>query len=751
MGSSATSLDLSRQVPVSTPATELGDENIQIGRHLESLYAGRWLILATTLLAALIGAAYAFLSVPTYVSNILIQVEEPPVPTENVFGNQPRPAEVKASTSAEMEVLRSRRVVTNAVDETRYYISARPDYFPIVGNFIARMSNRLSEPGLFGSGHHVWGSESIELSQFDLPAALEGKRFDLVLEGPDTFWLTREKDGLEFHGRVGTLNEFRLPQGGSIVLNVSRVLGKPGARFVLRRASRQKTVQDLQNALSITEKGKQSGIINVSLEGEDPVGTTRVLQQIGREYIRQNEDKKAEYAEKSLVFLSRQLPELKQALEQSEARYNEVRNRHGTVNLSDEAKSLLDLSTLAQKSVMELSQEREKLLARFEVQHPSVKSVVQQILIAKHKLAEIDARIKRLPLIEQDVLRSSRDVKVNTDVYTAVLSTAQQMRLLSSSKAGTVRLLDSPEVPQEEAKPRRTMIIVSAALAGLVIGILAAFLRKALFRQVESAHDLERALGVKPTGCIPQAPEPKRLSRGNVPGRTAAPALPPLASLESFRRFHGVLQLLMVESRSNLVIFTGPTMGVGKSFVVANLALTMAAFGRKVLLVDADLRTGALSRRMDSAAAPGLSEALQGNADAVIRKNIYQDVDLIPAGRLPAHPPEILANGKFEALMRAVSGNYDLVLVDTPPVLAVADALFITPFCGMVFNVVRAGDSTLAEVEDTHRELMQAGCLGVGLVLNGVKPPTARYGYRSCIALAAPRDAAPAGASPSAQ
>jgi tyrosine-protein kinase Etk/Wzc len=715
-------------------STVAHNDTIDLARYFSFLYDNRLRIACIALAVTLLGATYAFLVTPVYQANILLQVEHGTGPVMEVLGNFASSAEQKIGASSDMEILRSRMVVSRAVDNLHMYIKVQPKYFPVIGEWIARGGRRLSVPGLFGHGGYVWGAERTRIARFNVPPEMEGETFILTAEENGRFRLQQRDGAVDIGGKTGVPIE--APAGtGTIDLLVDRIDALPGAEFLLVRASRDSTIERLQDALAVSEKGKQSGIIRMTLDGTNPALISATLNEIGRGYLHQNDERKAMDAEKLLAFINVQLPQLKQQVELSEKKYNELRNERGTFDLGEEGRTILRQSADAQTRMSELRQRKEELLIRFQESHPFIEAINQQMKVVQRVLANSEARIRRLPAIEQDVLRLTRDVKVNTDVYTAVLSTAQQLRLLAASKVGNSRLLDPPVTPTRPVKPQRLLIIVVAAALGLALGVIAALFRKALYRRIDDPHEIKQLLGMRVSVTIPHSDGQDQLY-AQIQGRLRAVSVlaydaPADGAVESLRGFRTSLQYGMRDARSNIIVMTSPTPEVGKSFVSANISAVMGAAGKKVLLIDADLRRGHLHRYFGLDRTVGLVDTISSTVmpDHVIHRNVVENVDFISTGSATDRPAELLSGEKFEDLLRQMSARYDFVLIDTAPVLAVSDALVVGRHAGAVFNVVRGGVSTVGEIEETVRRLNEVGATVTGTVFNDLKPGPARYAY----------------------
>jgi tyrosine-protein kinase Etk/Wzc len=715
--------------PVDARQAELAPESdtVDLKRYFHVLYDSRWLIGVITLVATLAAAVYALVAKPVYEANLLIHVEEEsPNASKNILSEVSSLFETKKAAIAEMELLRSRMVISHAVDNLQLYIDVRPKYLPVVGFWFAeRASTALSQPGLFGHFGYVWGPEKAEVSMFEVPDAMLNKEFLITARGRELYSLSGGGYGHIADGRVGTMLKVPL-RDGAIELKVERLSANEGAQFILKRFSRLGTIERIQTAMVITEQGKQSGIIEVKLQGEDSQRINSLLAEIGREYMRQNLARKTEEAEKSLAFLNMQLPALKRQLEQSEERYNQFRNSHGTIDMREEARMSLQQAAAARTRRIDLQQKKTELMTRFTEDHPIVAGVNRQRREVEAEIAEVAKRIRGLPVLEQDEARLMRDIKVNTDLYTALSNTAQQLRLISVGRVSNVRMIDAPMAPERPLKPNRPLIVALAAITGLFLGILLAVLRKAMQGGIDDPARIEKLLGARVVyAAIPHSANQYKLMRkargdhkGNLP--LLAQAMPDDVAIESLRSFRAALLFALPHLKNNIVMFAGPGRGLGKSFITVNFAAVMAASGKRVLLIDGDLRNGHLHRYFGASREQGLSKAIAGSlpVEHVIHHNVLENLDFISTGAMPPNRAEFLLHLNFANLLDSVSAQYDLVLIDPPPLLSVADALIIGSHAGAVFILARAGMTSEAEITESIKRLNHAGISPQGVVFN---------------------------------
>ncbi|MBS0342297.1 MAG: tyrosine protein kinase, partial [Proteobacteria bacterium] len=530
--------------PATSPVVgELSSEgDIDLTRYVEALIANRWLIVAITALVTVLGVVYAMLQRPIYATNMVVQVEESEGAARSTLGEAGNLFELKTPAAAEMEIIRSRNVIGAAVDAARLHIDATPRYAPYVGGWLARRATELSEPGFLGMPGYVTGTEQISVSRFDLPPRMDSAQFTVVAQGDGRYSLKGGKLTGPVQGQVGTPLAFDTSEGRYELL-IDKLAGKPGAEFFVTRLSRQATIGGVQGALSLYEVGKQSGIINVGLQGGNPSQLVKVLNAIGEQYVQQNVDRRAAEARKALAFLDVQLPVVKRQLEQSEDAYNRYRNQQGTVSFTDEATNALAQSVERQTRLFELQQKRTELQARFTNAHPLMQTLDAQIAALKASLVDSQTRIKALPAQQQEAVRLERDVKVNTELYQSLLNNAMQLRLVKEGKVGNVRVLDEALEPGAPFKPQRKTIVMAAVALGLFLGVVVALVRNMLVEhRIREPHEVEVQTGLAVFSTIPTSKQQGGIAQRRLTGATGVRLLaieqpddPTVESLRSLR------------------------------------------------------------------------------------------------------------------------------------------------------------------------------------------------------------------------
>jgi tyrosine-protein kinase Etk/Wzc len=341
-------------------------------------------------------------------------------------------------------------------------------------------------------------------------------------------------------------------------------------------------------------------------------------------------------------------------------------------------------------------------------------------------------RLKNMPESELNSVRLMRDVKVNNELYVLLLNKAQELRVVKSGTIGNVRVLDRAFVPRKPVSPLLGQTLSLSFVLGLAFGVMAAFARRALNRGIEDPDVIEAATGLSVYATIPHSKTQDSIThkeRGAA-GRLLAVREPTDLAIESLRSLRTSLQFALMDSPNGVVAISGPSPNIGKSFVSCNFAQVLADSGKRVLLIDADLRNGSIHNVFKFPRENGLSEVVAGSleiADAihVVTTNLH----VLTQGQIPPNPSELLMSAHFRELIEEAAKTYDLVVIDTPPILAVTDAAIIGRLSGVLLLVLRAGKHPLREVTLTLKRFAQSGVKVSGMVFNDVVRLSKAYGY----------------------
>lgn len=707
-----------------------GDDEIDLSNYL-SVVREKWkAIAAWTIAGACVGVAYSLLVSPVYRADAMFQIEESINPAQGALNGLASIFDTKQTAASEIEVVKSRLVADQAVHKLHLDITASPRYFPVIGAAISRFdgSETLASP-LPGLSRFAWGGEKIAVSTFDVPRDDYDTRYTLVARENGAYDLFDADRELVLHGTAGTL-----AHGRFVELMVDRLVARPGTEFRLTRTSPLKATAALQNALKIDEKSKQADIIKLSLDGTDATRTADIVNSLAQAYLQQNIDRKSADAQKSLEFLDHQLPELRKELEQAETRYNDFRNRKGTANISEEERLLLQQVVDNKTKLTELQQRRLEMSQRFADTHPAVVALDSQITALQGQQESLGKDVAGLPATEQSALRLLRDVRVDTELYMNLLDSAEQLRITKAGQLGNVRLVDVAVTPETPVWPKSSIIVAITSILGLFAGVGLSFARRAVFGGVETANEIEMALGVPVFAAVPRSFAQRRMNRRlgrNQPGdaNVLALAAPDDIAVEGIRSLRTALKFGLGEASNNIIALTGPRPEAGKSFIALNLAAVLASGDKRVLLIDGDMRRGVLDTVLGMPRSPGLSDVIRGlDLHGGTVRDVLPGVDVLPRGSDERNPSELLLRERFTRILDECSAAYDVVIIDTPPVLAVTDPVLICKHAGVSLLVFRFGHSPLGEVTETANRLLHAGVSIKGALLTDIPQQRIKYG-----------------------
>lgn len=613
---------LMQQAPVTKPH-EQDDDNDQIDLMglLGTLIDHKWLIAGVTGVFMAAGVAYALLATPVYQANALIQVEakkNDPLGFSDISSMMGK----ESPSTTEIELIKSRRNIGAAVDNLKLDVKAEPNYFPLIGEFMARRfkpdaENKVASP-LFGMNSYAWGGEQLKLAYLDLPRELLGKELTLIAAESGSFNLLDDDNNLLAKGLVGdTINE------NGIKLQVEALLANGGTTFTVIRSPRLSTILNYQNALDVAERGKESGMIGLAIESTVPAKAIQILNEIANLYVQQNIERTSAEAAQSLGFLKDQLPQVRKDLEKAENALNAFQIRSKSIDISLEARAILDQIVALDTSISTLKLQQAEMDRKFTPRHPAYRALMAQLAELTSKQSRLAKQVEGLPSTQQELLSLTRDLKVSTEIYTQLLNKSQELDVMRAGAVGNVRLIDTADVDLRfPVKPKKALIVLIATLLGAFLAIAYVLFRKALNRGVQNPDDIEK-LGLPVYASIPfsslQKVEDDKSTNGR--GTRVIPLLasshPTDLAIEGLRSLRTSLHFAMLEADNNRLMISGPSPKVGKSFVSSNLAAVVAQSGQRVLLVDVDMRKGYIHKMFGIPVENGLSDLLAKRCDLV--------------------------------------------------------------------------------------------------------------------------------------
>lgn len=429
----------------------------------------------------------------------------------------------------------------------------------------------------------------------------------------------------------------------------------------------------------------------------------------------------------------------------------------------------------------ELKRQLAELSTRFNAEYPRVKEIQSQIdeiettlkeerqRAADQITNEYSAAVRREELVHQaladqqkqvDLIAEKavqynilkREVDTNKQLYEGLLQRLKEAGISASLKASNIRVVDSGEPPAKPAKPRIPLNLAVGALLGLGLGISTAFLQERLDDTLKGADDVERLFGLSALALIPSAhslkgdsPSVRKLLDRTLSlksahnGTASNPAArwhridqgekPQAALVEAFRSLRASVLLSTADHPPGSLLITSTLPGEGKTTVATNLAISLAQLSQRVLLVDADLRFPSLQRLFGIRESLGLVSHLTGQQDwhAAICPSGSPGLDLMLCGPVPPNPAELLSSKSMGAFLNAAKSEYGFVILDSSPLLTLADSRILAALVDGVLLVVKSGATPREQVIQSQSSIRSAGANLIGVALNNVSLHTNGY------------------------
>ncbi len=722
--------------------TTNAEDTIDLKELFFSLIA-QWKLIALCVILSIVAALlYLRVTPDTYRVDALVQVEESKGASAALLGDMSNMIEQKQPAQAEIEILKSRLVLGDVIDRLNLDLQ--------VAGTENSLFDRLLNPHDYRTEYSPQsvlfrdGDQAFDIRQFDIPQAYYDKTLELQFK-EQQFSLTDPRTGqVVFSGLLNRNNQATHANGTWKVAIFSQDQFQD--RYLISKQSLPAAANRLLANYSVAEKGKMTGILGLNYEGQDKAHITQVLNAILQAYSQQNVERRSAETAQTLKFLEDQLPELRQQLDVAEREFNQFRQQSNTVDVTKESELYLTQSIALETQKAQLEQSVAEASAKYTSEHPVMQQMEAQLAAINSRIAELNGTLKQLPDLQRRYLQLYREVEVKQQLYTALLNSYQQLRIAKAGEIGNVRIVDTAVEPLKPIAPKKLQILIVSIFLGGFLGILIALLRNMMRSGIKDAAQIENELDIPVYATVPRS----AVQESRVKLLKKKKSIPILAvkdsediAVESIRSIRTTIHFSLTEAKNNIIAISGPAPEVGKSFITANLGAILAQGGKKVLVMDGDMRRGYLHKYFNQDTAPGLSELLLGThtLEQVIKADSYEGLYFISRGKNPSNPAELLGSQKFQALLSELSAQFDHILIDTPPALAVTDGVIIAQSAGVNLLVVRHAKTQMKELELTINRFEQAKVKVNGVILNDVQKGVASsYGYNYAYVYTANKD-----------
>ncbi len=540
----------------------------------------------------------------------------------------------------------------------------------------------------------------------------------------------------------------------------------------------------IQGGLSTSLVSKSGTILKITFQDNVALRAQEIINTLSERYLQQELASKTSEADQTLEFIDAQIEEINKDVERSQGKLQKFRSKNTmTVDASSQAmmtaqnmaeyesklqaleiesnvlknvqeymntgKDLSGISlgsaaytdpALAQmiQKLQESMMMRNSLLVEFTDLHPDVIKLTESInsikssikFTLKNDINIIEQRqktlrqyirkyersLQALPENERKLANLTRNTMVNENVYNFLLEQRAQTAILRSSTISKTRVIDSALLPNLPIKPKRLLIILVGMILGFIVGIALAFLRAFLDDTLKTAEDIDKITNIPLYGAVPQRKDKTTRSQFD----------------EAMRVLRTNLQFTGGTKKSKVVALTSSISGEGKTTIAVALSKIIAATGKKVIILDLDMRRSRMHEEFSITNKVGVSSILSGHNtfEEAIQKDVEENLDVLTAGPKPPNPSELLVTTEFDELMALFSERYDYVILDTPPVGLVTDAMILLKMSDVGLIVTRANYSKKSFIKNIERFSNEHELQNLGFILNGLESGKNQgYGY----------------------
>lgn len=562
---------------------------------------------------------------------------------------------------------------------------------------------------------------------------------------------------------------------------------KEGVKYHFFVLTNNDTIDMVQKNLMVISKNDNSSIIQIKYRDTIPSRSKDINDAIIEEYLAYNIKIKTLESSRILAFIDEQISGIDGNINKSKKKLNGIKKKEDLLSLSYNSRELLqkvdkyneELSSVSEKlHALKILYEAikkgkiqttlgdglsspalERLLERYSaaiykrkrlrvdytMAHPAVKSVTKSIRSIKNSIFStiktlrfrIEKRKKKLLKLQKKYNQTIKDMPekekiygdikrkfiVNEKIYGYFLEKRAMAAIAKASAVNQIRVVDKAIIPNTPIEPNRLIIIMLGVLFGILLSILYILLKEYIDDSLKTEDDIRESTSLPLLGTIPKIKEEfQSLKVFDSPKSLVA---------ESFRALRTNLQFIAKNNKNIVVAITSTVGGEGKTTVSSNLAGIISLRDKKVIILNMDMRKPTLHQRFGLSNTIGMSTLLSSSNELneVIQNTKYENIDIIASGPVPPNPSELIENEIFEKILKELKKQYDVIILDTPPVGLVTDAMCLMKLSDITLYVLRAKYSKKVFLQRVERLSQEHRIKGLNLVLNGLKNTEDGYGY----------------------
>lgn len=755
-------------------------------------YASYWPWFVFLLLLAVgVACMYMRYSIPQYESTARLLIKDEKKGVEDSKGLESiNLISTKKILENEMEVLQSRTLVKEVVSNLQLYAPVFEERK--INSWLDRNNNGLtswiSKKGPGGLPAYATSPVTIKVQSPD--SLKEAKKVPFtynkleqkVIIGADSFpvkeWVSTPYGTLQF-----------MPNG-----RMQDTAYAPAGQYYFTLVQPRKVIADIQNRLVISSASKMSSILNLTIRDEVPERGEDILNELLTAYnVAMLKDKNT-LAANTLRFVEDRLNHVSRDLTGIESKIEKYKSSQEAVNVSEQGKLFLEnvstndqklseidmklavldqvenyvkqkdnsggivpstlgvtdpvLSNLLEK-LSELELEYDKKKSTTGEGNPLLSSVGDQIarvkpgileniqnqrrglVASKSNLASTNSSytsvLQTIPKKERDLIEISRQQSTMQSIYGFLLQKKEETALSYAANVSDSRVVDRASSTVAPVSPKMPIVFAIAIIVAMAIGLVWVTLKELFNRKIMYRQDIERLTKQSIIAEISNDKSKNPIVIGGTNSRSFV--------AEQFRKLRQALNYLDVNTTNKKVLVTSGISGEGKSFVATNLALSMALTGKKVVLLEMDLHSPAISEYLNITSEVGISSYLLGTREPeeiIKRSEVNENLWFIPAGPLSANPTELLMTNRLQELLTYLDGVFDYIIIDSAPVGPVTDAYIISPHCDATLYVIRHKHTPKVLVEQIDKNSKVNKLKNMAIVFNGIRARgfgKHQYGY----------------------
>ena len=564
-------------------------------------------------------------------------------------------------------------------------------------------------------------------------------------------------------------------------ITINKVFDIENREYSFSITPNENMAEFIQDGISTSLASKEGTILQLTFQDNIALRAQEILNTLSHRYLEQELEEKTIEAEQTLKFIDAQIEEINKDVKTSQNKLEKFRSKNTLVdassqammtaqNMSDYESKLQELEiesnvlknvqeyviagkdlsgvslgsaaytdpALAQmiQKLQESIMKRKSLLVEFTELHPDVVKLTEEINSIKltikftlkndiniieqrkktlrHYIDKYKKTLKALPENERKLANLTRNTMVNEKVYDYLLEKRAETAILRSSTVSKTRVIDSALLPVLPIKPKRILIILVGMILGFIVGIALAFIRAFLDDTLKTAEDIDKNTKIPLYGAVPQRKDKMTRSQFS----------------EAMRVLRTNLQYVGVKKSSKLIAITSSISGEGKTTIAVALSGIVAATGKKVVVLDLDLRRSRMHEEFQISNKIGVSSYLSGSAtvDEIIHPDVKENLDVITAGPKPPNPSELLVTKEFDEFLNILRERYDYIILDTPPIGLVTDAMVLLKVADVGLIVTRAYYSKKSFLKNVDRFASEHHLNNLGFIINGLES-SKRHGY----------------------